>query len=63
MTHGITLSKSLCLGTRDERTHMSFIPYTSAIGSIMYPMICTRLNVSYALSDTSRYQSNPSKGH
>ena len=31
MTHGITLSKSLCPRTQDERTHMSLIPYASAI--------------------------------
>ena len=60
MTLGVTLSKSLCSQTEDERTHMSFIPYASAIGSIMYSMICTKLDVSYALSVTSRYQSNTS---
>ncbi|PKI65886.1 hypothetical protein CRG98_013706 [Punica granatum] len=38
---------------------MSRIPYASAIGSIMYAMLCTRPDVSYALSMTSRYQSNP----
>jgi hypothetical protein len=34
------------------------IPYASAIGSIIYAMLCTRLDVSYTLSATSRYQSN-----
>ena len=63
MTHGITLSKSLCPWTQDERTHMSLIPYASVIGSIMYSIICTRPNVSYALSVTSKYQSNPGEGH
>ena len=38
---------------------MNKIPYASAIGSIMYAMLCTRPDVSYALSATSRYQSNP----
>ena len=37
---------------------MSLIPYASTIGSIMYPMICDRPDVSYALSVTNRYQSN-----
>ena len=55
MMHGITLSKSLCPQTLDERTHLSLIPYSSAIGSIMYYMICSRPNVSYALSAMSRY--------
>ena len=42
---------------------MSLIPYALAIGAIMYTMMCTRLDESYALSVTSRYQSNPSEGH
>ncbi|KAK8685867.1 hypothetical protein V6N13_124900 [Hibiscus sabdariffa] len=42
---------------------MSQIPYASAIGSIMYVMICTRPDLSYALSMTSRYQANPGEGH
>jgi hypothetical protein len=37
---------------------MRVIPYASAIGSIMYAMICTCPDVSYALSAMSRYQSN-----
>jgi hypothetical protein len=37
---------------------MRAIPYASAIGSIMYAMICTHPDVSYALSATRRYQSN-----
>ena len=63
MVSGITLSKSLCPLTQDERTHMSVIPYASAIRSIMYVMLCTILDVSYALRVTSRYQFNLSEGH
>jgi hypothetical protein len=37
---------------------MRVIPYASAIGSIMYAMIYTCLDISYALSATNRYQSN-----
>src|SRR3954468_2474565 len=42
---------------------MSAIPYASAVGSIMYAMICTRTDVSYALSVVSRYQANPGEIH
>ncbi|KAK9007293.1 hypothetical protein V6N11_051122 [Hibiscus sabdariffa] len=42
---------------------MTQISYASAIGSIMYAMICTRPDLSYALSMTSRYQANPGEGH
>ena len=42
---------------------MSMIPYASAIGSIMYVVLCTRPNVSYALRVTSRYQFDLGEGH
>jgi len=55
MSHGIHLSKTQCPSTTDERDRMSRVPYASAIGSIMYAMISTRPDVSYALSMTSRH--------
>jgi len=55
MSHGIHLSKTQCPRTADERECKSKVPYASAIGSIMYAMICTRPHVSYALSVMSRY--------
>ena len=61
--HRITLSKTQCPKTIDEQKRISSIPYASAIGSIMYAMICTRPDVSYALSMTSRYLSNPGEAH
>ncbi|KAK8563084.1 hypothetical protein V6N12_011141 [Hibiscus sabdariffa] len=63
MRHGISLLKEMCPSTPQERERMSQIPYASAIGSIMYAMICTRPDLSYALSMSSRYQANPGEGH
>ena len=63
MAHGISLSKNQCPMTTDERDKMSGIPYASAIGSIMYAMLCTRPDVSYALSVTGRYESDLGEGH
>ena len=63
MSHGITLSKSQCPNTKDEQERISKIPYASAIESIMYVMLCTKPDVSYALSITSRYQSDPGESH
>ena len=63
MSHGISISSDNSPKTLDEKDRMSKIPYASAIGSIMYAMICTRPDVSYALSMTSRFQSNPGEGH
>jgi len=63
MSHGIHLSKNQCPLTTVELDIMSRILYTSVIGSIMYAMICTRPDISYALSVTSRHQANPGLPH
>src|SRR5215216_3936093 len=42
---------------------MKVIPYASAIGSIMYAMLCTRPDVNLAISLVGRYQSNPGMDH
>ena len=42
---------------------MSVIPYASAIGSIMYAMLCTRPDVNLAVSLVGRYQSNLGMEH
>src|SRR6185312_9393097 len=63
MSHGIHLSKTQCPTTTDERERMSKVPYASAIGSIMYVMISTRPDVSYALTVMSKYQSDPGESH
>jgi hypothetical protein len=58
MNYGAQLSKTQCPLTSDERRIMSRVPYISAIGSIMYAMLCIRPDVSYAWSVTTRYQAN-----
>jgi hypothetical protein len=63
MSHRIHLSKTQYPSTTDERERMSRIPYASAIVSIMYAMICTRPDILYAHSVTSRYQSDLGEGH
>ena len=42
---------------------MKVIPYASAIGSIMYAMLCTRPDVCLAISIAGRYQSYPGVEH
>ena len=42
---------------------MKSVPYASAIGSIMYAMLCTRPDVCLAISLVGRYQSNPEVDH
>ena len=57
--HGIHISKSMRPKTLEEIRQMSDIPHASAIGSLINAMTCTRLDIAYAVSITSRYQSNP----
>ncbi|KAL8100056.1 hypothetical protein AgCh_032353 [Apium graveolens] len=59
MSHGVSLSEKMSPKTPEERERMSKIPYASTIGSITYAMLCTRPDVAYSISVTSRYQSNP----
>ena len=42
---------------------MKDVPYASAIGSIMYAMLCTRPDVCLAISLAGMYQSNPGVDH
>ena len=56
---GVKLSSAQCPTTAAEIEEMSVIPYASAIGSIMYAMLCTRPDVCLAISLAGRYQSNP----
>ncbi|KAM1936807.1 hypothetical protein ACFX15_014034 [Malus domestica] len=51
--HGIHLSKSMEPKTPEEIRQMNMIPYASAIGSLMYAMICTMPDITYAVSITT----------
>ena len=59
----ITLFKIDCATTPEERERMSRVPYASAVGSIMYAMICTRPDMAYLLGVVSRYQSDPGEAY
>ncbi|KAL0361551.1 UNVERIFIED_CONTAM: Secreted RxLR effector protein [Sesamum radiatum] len=63
MRHGIKLSNKQSPKTDEELKRMSNIPYASAVGSIQYVVQCTRLDVVYALSVTSRYQACAGEAH
>jgi hypothetical protein len=50
MSHDIDLDKMHCPSMNAELETMKKISYVSAIESIMYVMICTHLDISYALN-------------
>ncbi|KAG8502915.1 hypothetical protein CXB51_000770 [Gossypium anomalum] len=57
------LSSALSPQSDDEIEYMSHVPYSSAMGSLMYAMVCSRLDLSYAVSAVSRYMANLDKEH
>ena len=61
--HGVSLSKLQCPKTPQEEEDMRRVPYTSAVGSLMYAMLCTRPDICYAVGVVSRFQSNPGPEH
>jgi len=42
---------------------MSCVPYASAVGILMYSMVCTRLDIAYVVGLLSRFMSKPGKEH
>nr|GEW40535.1 retrotransposon protein, putative, Ty1-copia subclass [Tanacetum cinerariifolium] len=60
MQEKLKLSKSQGASTPAKLKRMQNVPYASAVGSIMYAVRCTRLDVVFAQNVTSRFQQNPS---
>ncbi|KAL5757330.1 hypothetical protein ACOSP7_019941 [Xanthoceras sorbifolium] len=57
------LSAAMSPQSDNDIEYMSHVPYSSAVGSLMYAMICTRPDIAHAVSVVSRYMSNPGKEH
>ncbi|RVX02180.1 Retrovirus-related Pol polyprotein from transposon TNT 1-94 [Vitis vinifera] len=52
--HGIVLSKDQSPKTLEEIESMKTVPYASAVGSLMYAMLCTRPDICFAVGMDSR---------
>lgn len=61
--HGIKLSKEQVPKNEHEEQFMSRVPYASAVGSLMYAMLCTRPDICFAVGIVSRFQSKPGPDH
>lgn len=57
------LSVDLCPCDDKEKEEMSKIPYASAVGSLMYAMVCTRPDIAHSVGVVSRFLANPGKQH
>ncbi|XP_075109140.1 secreted RxLR effector protein 161-like [Nicotiana tabacum] len=58
-----TLGSHMCPKTPKETERMSRVPYRSAVGSLIYAMVCTRPDICKAVSLVSRYQTDPGLPH
>ena len=55
------LSKEQSPTTEKERDHMAKVPYAFVIGSLIYAMVCTRLDIAHVVGVASKYMSNLGK--
>eukprot|EP00253_Pinus_taeda_P035018 PITA_35018 len=55
--------KEMCPKTHEEEDDMSHVPYASAVGSLMYAMVCIRLDFTHVVGVLSRFMSKPGKEH
>ena len=63
MDPSVTLTKDMSPSTREEENSMRDVPYQNAVGSLMYAMLGTRLDIAFAVGAVSRYSSNPGELH
>ena len=57
------LSSQQCPTSEKEKEKLKKIPYASAIGNVMYAIVCTRWDIAHAIGVISHFLSNPSKEH
>ena len=49
----------MCPKTQEEEDKISKVPYASTLGSLMYVMVCTMLDIAHAVGVFRRYMSHP----
>jgi hypothetical protein len=57
------LTREMCPKKQEEIEYMSRFPYSSAVHSLMYAMVCTRPDIAHAVGVVSRHMNNPGKEH
>eukprot|EP00253_Pinus_taeda_P006104 PITA_06104 len=60
---GMEIKRDRCPKSQEEQEDMSRVPYASAVGSLMYVMVCTRSDIAHAMGVLSRFMSKPGKEH
>jgi len=60
---GVKLFAEQCPKTQEKEEDMSRVQNASAVGSLMYAMVCTRPDITHAVGVLSRFMSKPGKEH
>eukprot|EP00253_Pinus_taeda_P020061 PITA_20061 len=60
---GVKLYVEECHKTQEEEEDMSHVPYASAVDSLMYAMVYTRLDIAHAVGVLRKFMSKPRKEH
>ncbi|GKF16071.1 putative RNA-directed DNA polymerase, partial [Tanacetum coccineum] len=63
LTPNFKLIDKDCPSSKKNIEKMDKVPYASAVGSLMYAMVCTRSDLAHAVGVVSRFLSNPGKKH
>ena len=63
LTTNYKLSGKQSPRTKVDKVEMMKIPFASAVGNLMYAMVCTRPDIGYAIVVVSRLISNPEREH
>jgi hypothetical protein len=61
LSRHLELTKEMFPKTWEEIEYMFRVPYSSTVGSLMYAMVCARLDIAHAVGVLRRYMNNPSK--
>ena len=61
--HGVPLFDDQRSKTLGDLKTMRQVPYASIVGSLMYVLLCTGLDICYSVGIVIRYQSNPGPKH
>nr|GEX17846.1 retrovirus-related Pol polyprotein from transposon TNT 1-94 [Tanacetum cinerariifolium] len=57
------LSNKQAPKTKASRRRMAKVPYASAIGSLMYAMVCTMSDIAHVVAVVSIFMSDPGREH
>ena len=57
------LRKKSCSSSKKEKKDIVSTIYSLVVGSLMYAMVCTRLDIAHVVGVVSRFMVNPGKDH